>query len=197
MRPRLLFTHLISLLCLTLAARTNAAAEAIEPALAKSCQICHGGELQLGDPPYSVPHLVHQNAAYLTRALQAYKSGARRNTVMQGVATRLSRQDIEALSSWFAGTRVKPPPPNSSGTIPELVIAQCSACHGETGLSSMPEVAVLSGQRADYLEHALQAYASGERRDAVMPALARPLTAADRAELAAYFSASGALQSRP
>jgi cytochrome c553 len=163
--------------------------------IAPRCLLCHGAALRMGDPPVSVPRLFNQNAAYIVGALHDYADGARTNAAMRAQAIQLDPQATADVAAYFAGQRMKPPPANASGPIPAEVVQVCSACHGETGLASMPEVAVLSGQYQDYLDHALQAYASQERRNGVMPAFARGLTDADRQQVAAYFARLGALRS--
>jgi cytochrome c553 len=70
----------------------------------------------------------------------------------------------------------------------------CVACHGEGGHSQMPNWPVLAGQKADYIEHALHQYKSGERKDPIMGAQVAALADADIKVLAAYFAAQPGLQ---
>lgn len=66
----------------------------------------------------------------------------------------------------------------------------CQSCHGETGNQSItPDIPNLAGQHEDYLEHALKAYRSGDRQQAIMSSFAGQLSDQDIADLAAYFSA--------
>lgn len=65
----------------------------------------------------------------------------------------------------------------------------CAACHGQGGAKPMtPDYPILAGQPADYLEHALKAYKSGKRKNAIMAGMAAPLSKQDIADLAAYFA---------
>lgn len=73
----------------------------------------------------------------------------------------------------------------------------CVACHGEGGLSTIPENPVLAGQHADYLEHALKAYQSGARNNAIMKGMAANLSQDDIEDLAAYFSSQDGLYLPP
>ena len=66
--------------------------------------------------------------------------------------------------------------------------ATCVACHGEDGNSASAQFPRLAGQYADYIEHALLAYKTGERQNAIMAGFAADLTAEDRADLAAWYS---------
>lgn len=65
----------------------------------------------------------------------------------------------------------------------------CQTCHGLDGLSKMPDAPHIAAQPAQYLERALRAYRSGERRNEVMSVAAKTLSDADIKDLAAYYSA--------
>ncbi|NHA15800.1 cytochrome c [Thioalkalivibrio sp. XN279] len=67
--------------------------------------------------------------------------------------------------------------------------ATCVACHGDDGRGTAPNFPVLAGQYADYLEHALRQYRSGERNNALMAPMAAGLSDDDIADLAAYYAA--------
>ena len=68
----------------------------------------------------------------------------------------------------------------------KLVI--CAACHGENGVAIMPAYPNLAGQQDSYIEHALHAYKSGERKNPIMGAQAGSLSDEDIKQLAAWFS---------
>lgn len=91
-------------LCLAGAARASepaaaAGKTAIEDKIA-ACVACHGAKGISENPMY--PDLAGQYADYLANALQDYKSGARKNPVMAGMAAPLSKQDIQAIARWYA-----------------------------------------------------------------------------------------------
>jgi cytochrome c553 len=73
---------------------------------AQACVACHGPE---GNKPIGpdFPVLAGQHADYLRKALLDYKSGARANPVMKGLAAPLSKQDIDDLAAYFAGQTSK------------------------------------------------------------------------------------------
>lgn len=74
--------------------------------------------------------------------------------------------------------------------IKEGQLAGCVACHGADGRGrGQPDIPVLGGQRPDYLLASLRAYASGERKSAVMGNAAAALTADEMRALAGYFAA--------
>ncbi|MCU7373937.1 cytochrome c [Paucibacter sp. O1-1] len=65
----------------------------------------------------------------------------------------------------------------------------CAVCHGPLGLSSQPDAPHLAGQSAIYLSSQLKAYRSGARLHEVMAVMAKPLSDADIANLAAWYAA--------
>jgi cytochrome c553 len=65
----------------------------------------------------------------------------------------------------------------------------CQACHGMDGLSAAnADYPKIGGQHRDYLAKALRDYKSGVRKNAIMSAMAQPLTAADIENMAAYYA---------
>ena len=75
-------------------------------AKARKCAACHGidGKAKLPD----APNLAGQNPIYLVAALNAYKSGARKNDMMSLIAPKLSDQDIADLSAYYASLDAAP-----------------------------------------------------------------------------------------
>ncbi len=67
---------------------------------ARPCATCHGADF---NTPISadIPRLAGQHADYTARTLTDYKSGARKNAVMEGQAAALSPQDIQDLAAYF------------------------------------------------------------------------------------------------
>lgn len=66
--------------------------------------------------------------------------------------------------------------------------AACAICHGQTGISTLANAPHLAGQPAIYVEEQLKNYRSGTRRHEVMNLIAKPLSDADIADLAAWFA---------
>jgi cytochrome c553 len=69
------------------------------------CIGCHGIEGYRTAYPtvYHVPKIAGQQAEYLVKALQAYKSGARQHPSMRGIAASLSDKDMADLAAYYAG----------------------------------------------------------------------------------------------
>jgi len=67
--------------------------------------------------------------------------------------------------------------------------AACAACHGPEGNKPItPDIPRLAGQYYEYLVHSLKAYRSGERENAMMSPMAKPLTDKEIKDVAWYFS---------
>ena len=67
----------------------------------------------------------------------------------------------------------------------------CMGCHGEFGISTIDTNPNLAGQKATYIEYALHAYKSRERKGGLAPVMyvnAGPLSNQDIKDLALYFS---------
>ena len=73
------------------------------------CQGCHGipGYHASFPAVYHVPKLGGQHAAYMVKALQAYKSGERNNATMRAIASSLSDQDMADLAAYYAAGDAK------------------------------------------------------------------------------------------
>ncbi len=70
-----------------------------------SCAPCHGANGVSPNPAW--PSLAGQSKESLVSALKAYKSGARSNAMMTGVARDLSDADIESLAAYYASASRK------------------------------------------------------------------------------------------
>ena len=66
--------------------------------------------------------------------------------------------------------------------------AQCFACHGADGIAKLPDAPNLAGQNEAYLVKALHDFKKGERVNEMMSLIAKGLSAADIAVIAAYYS---------
>jgi cytochrome c553 len=67
---------------------------------AAACGACHGSDgNQTLDGTY--PRLAGQHPDYLVKALKDYKSGKRKNLVMQGQAANLKAKDIDDLAAYY------------------------------------------------------------------------------------------------
>ncbi len=74
-------------------------------ARAQMCEGCHGiADYRTAYPEvYPVPKIGGQQAGYIVKTLQDYKTGARKHPTMRGIAATLSDQDMADLASYYAG----------------------------------------------------------------------------------------------
>ena len=73
----------------------------------------------------------------------------------------------------------------------------CAACHGPEGNKPVTgETPRLAGQQYAYLVEVLKEYRNGKRNNAIMTAMAKPLTDKEIQDLASYFSVQQGLNTK-
>jgi cytochrome c553 len=172
---------------------TNAAALKPDPveageAAAKSCGGCHGdkGISKIA----GIPSLVGLNPKYLITAMQAYKSGQRKNNVMTAMLAKVPDDSFQNIALFYAlqkPARAATPSPGDQAA-GKAASAACTGCHGDTGVSSSPANPSLAGQDSQYLVAALLAYKDGTRNDDTMKGMVSALDDAARKNLAAFYA---------
>lgn len=106
---------------------------------------------------------------------------------MNRIRSSVAALVVFAAASVAVGQSLGTPSPDSGAG--QKRGAVCFACHGANGIAKVPGTPHLAGQDRAYLEKALQAYRAGQvRQDPTMTAMAKPLSDADIANLAAFFS---------
>ncbi len=65
---------------------------------------------------------------------------------------------------------------------------ECSACHGDAGVSTDPKFPNLAGQKPAYISAQLKAFKKGDRKNTLMNAIAAELSDDDIENLAAHFA---------
>ncbi len=68
--------------------------------LTAACTACHGPTGV--SPTTAFPIIAGQHKTYIEKALQDYRSGARKNAVMAGQVANLSDSDIEKLAAFYS-----------------------------------------------------------------------------------------------
>ncbi len=76
---------------------------------AGTCAVCHGQDGIAKVP--DAPNLAGNNAVYIAKQLNAFKSGERKHEQMSIIAESLSEADIANLAAWFAAIKVTATPP--------------------------------------------------------------------------------------
>jgi cytochrome c553 len=79
---------------------THAATAPAPPQAAAICVACHGTDGVAIVAQY--PTLAGQHEDYLTRAIEEYKTGARKNPVMAQMAAPLKDADVEQISEFYS-----------------------------------------------------------------------------------------------
>ncbi|MFG6442678.1 c-type cytochrome [Roseateles sp. LKC17W] len=180
---------LSSLLLATTAFASGAPAAPAKPDLAKGgaiasqvCAACHTADGSRGSP--ANPILAGQHPEYLAKQLAEFKSGKRKNAIMQGMATPLSEDDMRNVAAFYASKTAKPGFAKNKDTvvlgekiwrggIADRSIPACAGCHGPTGSGMPVQYPRLGGQHGDYVEAQMVAFRSGARaNNAVMTGVA-------------------------
>ena len=69
------------------------------------------------------------------------------------------------------------------------VMEKCQDCHSKDGLSRMPYIPNLAGQKEFYLVQSLMTYKAGERKSHDMADAVKGMSDEDMANVAAYYAA--------
>ena len=88
---------------------------------ASACFSCHGLEGVSANPKY--PNLAGQNAEYLMKQLNAFRSGERKDPIMTPMASLMSDADVENVSAFFASKGIGSQTPLSTGGEREEITA--------------------------------------------------------------------------
>ena len=150
---------------LLLAGPANAADESVKEKAAQ-CTPCHG-ETGISQTE-NTPSLAGQPDLFLQWQLVFFRSGSRKNDVMEPIAEQLSNEDVRNLGAYFASlppTKASAPDDNpdlSKKGAQAAAGRRCASCHTDT-FAGTKAVARLAGQREDYLIKALHDYKSNVR----------------------------------
>ena len=82
----------------TIAITSARADEALAAYLAGTCSTCH----HPSDKSAAMPALAGRDAAELIAVLQAYRTGARQDSIMRAVATSLTDAETADVAAYFA-----------------------------------------------------------------------------------------------
>ena len=140
------------------------------------CMSCHGAD---GNSAIAAnPKLSQQHPEYLIKQLQEFKSGKRKNAIMQGFASALSEDDMRNVSYWVTSKTAKPGFAKDKelvamgeriyrGGIADRQIAACAGCHSPNGAGIPAQYPRLSGQHADYTASQLTMFRDGTRGNSI------------------------------
>jgi cytochrome c553 len=171
----------------------NAADDSIKEKAAL-CTPCHG-EAGISETE-NTPSLAGQPDPFLQWQLVFFRSGSRKNEVMQPIAEQINNEDVRSLGAYFAS--LTPPKASAPDDNPDLsrkgaeaaAGRRCASCHGDT-FAGTKAVARLAGQREEYVVKALHDYKSNVRVGggvAAMADVAYSLSEEEIAALAHYLA---------
>jgi cytochrome c553 len=167
---------------------------------ASTCVSCHG-EQGLSADPAQFPNMAGQSSFAIYKQLHDYKSGARRNEIMQPIVDQLSEDQMTDVAAYYANqqqarwdrTWVQSAAPENEKLVRQGDSARglpaCESCHNP--LSGGPiETPVLFAQTKDYLKAQLHAYKAGTRQNDLysrMRNIAAKLSDEEIDQLAQYY----------
>ncbi|CAN5553029.1 c-type cytochrome [soil metagenome] len=140
------------------------------------CAACHGADGNSGTPTY--PKLSQQHPEYLVKQLQEFKSGKRKNAIMQGFAATLSDDDMKNVAYWATSKKATPGFAKDKetvmlgeriyrGGIADRQVPACAGCHSPTGAGIPSQYPRLSGQHSEYAIAQLTAFRDGVRTNSI------------------------------
>ena len=114
----------------------------------------------------------------LVKQLQEFKSGKRKNPIMQGFAAGLSDEDMKNISYWVSAKKVKPGFAKDKelvtlgeriyrGGLSDRQVPACAGCHNPTGAGIPSQYPRLGGQHAEYTAAQLTAFRDGGRANSL------------------------------
>ena len=193
----------IAVIAVALWAMTGVAHAQADEARAKkviggSCFLCHGAEGESASEVF--PRLAGQNAEYIAKQFENFKSGKRKSSAMAPMVAELSPDDMAALGRFYGS---RPPHKEAPKDAPLAAVGQyiysqgnrfsgvpaCASCHGPDGAGSnaLPR---LAGQHAAYLDNQLKQFNKRERNNdnAVMHTVVEKMTPLEMAAVSEYLS---------
>ena len=138
-----------------------------------------------------MPSLVGSDPKALVIAMKAYKSGERKNDLMNSMVASVTDAGMNNIALYYGvqkAARAQTPVAGDKAASASLA-AGCEGCHGPKGVSGNPLVPSLAGQDSAYLASATLAYKRGTRSDdTMMKGLIASLDDNAIKNLAAYFA---------
>jgi len=179
---------------------------------AMACLGCHGPDGK-GIAAAGFPRLAGLPAGYLSKQLQDFRSGSRKQAVMEPLAKALDDAEIEAISAYLAKLPADTAPDTRRQQIATDPVARlaiygdwsrkipgCVQCHGPGGSGVGEHFPPLAGQPAGYLVAQLNAWRDGSRSNdpnQLMVDVAKAMTDAEVKAVADYFAQPASQEAKP
>jgi cytochrome c553 len=193
------FIALVFILAALILAPFNAAAGPLDsPGAQKAlvCSACHG--FAGNSPGNTVPIIAGMSPNYFKKAIKDYAEGRRPSPEMEPYSKYVLQVGIDDIADYFAvQTRQLPRARSDPNAVKRgaALVGQCAACHGANGEGdAFRTVPAIRGQPAGYLQLQLTILKENKRKledatvDEAKKTMLKPLSEADLAGLAAYFS---------
>ncbi len=163
--------------------------------LAAVCNHCHQD-----NNTGSIPKIAGQHENYLIEQLLAYRTGKRKNKIMETVVNRLKgERDINDLAAYYASL---PPPMTDNKTAQQNSLGhdvfrnkiRCDQCHGANGEGdplAKPIIPAIAGQNKDYIVKRLmdfQTQGPHQAPNSPMPQVAKQLDIIDIFSVSEYVN---------
>jgi cytochrome c553 len=160
------------------------------------CSACHG--FAGNSPGNTVPIIAGMAPNYFKKAIKDYAEGKRPSPEMEPYSKYVLQAGIDEIADYFAiQTRQRATTKSDPSAVKRgaALAGQCAACHGPRGEGdAFQAIPAIQGQPAGYLQLQLTILKENKRKldDAVVDetkkTMLKPLSEADLAGLAAYFS---------
>jgi len=166
-----------------------------------ACAACHGTDGNSMGPTF--PKLAGQHESYIIKQLTDFKSGARKDPTMTGMAAPLSDQDVADLAAYFSSQKVAigSAADKEKAALGRKIytggdkargISACMACHGPSGAGNPgAKYPALHGQQSMYVIKQLQDFRSGTRSNdpaKMMGSIASRMSDAEIEAVAEYIA---------
>ncbi len=163
-----------------------------------SCFLCHGAQGESTSELF--PRLAGQNAEYLAKQLEAFKTGKRKSTAMAEMVSKLTPDEMLALGRYYEKMSIPREEPKDPALAamgrnlyhngnPLSGVPACAACHGAAaeGSTTLPR---LASQFSGYIHAQLKSFNKRERTNdnAVMHSVVEKMTEPEMAAVAEYLS---------
>jgi len=198
------FKSLLAIVSLTVGLNGATQAADLAAGEATAGAICAGCHMPDGNSVVDMfPKLAGQHAQYLIKQLKDYKSGARQDDTMTGMAATLATDDdIANVSAFFASKTSTPATADDAkvalgkaiyrGGNTSSKLPACMGCHGVNGSGNpAAKFPSLKGQHATYTINQLNAFRDAKRvndSNKMMQSVAIKMTAAEIEAVANYIA---------
>jgi sulfide dehydrogenase cytochrome subunit len=133
--------------------------------LASTCEGCHGTDGVSQGP--ATPSIAGMSQDYLSEAMEEFRDGDTKSTIMGRVAKGYSDTEIVAMSAYYAAQ--KPYGAGQKANAADIAKGEklhnkyCEKCHADGGSDATDDSGILAGQWTPYLHYTMQDFMNGDR----------------------------------